>query len=149
MTISNPTEKTFFNLGIAPKILEILEGLKFSVPTPIQSQAIPHALAGKDIMGIAQTGTGKTLAFGIPLIQSLAKSKGVGLIILPTRELAVQVEDALNNLGRHLGMKTAVLIGGENINRQIQPDHQPGGGSEQNQSALTRNCSTHNISSRI
>ncbi len=120
MTISNPTEKTFFNLGIAPKILEILEGLKFSVPTPIQSQAIPHALAGKDIMGIAQTGTGKTLAFGIPLIQSLAKSKGVGLIILPTRELAVQVEDALNNLGRHLGMKTAVLIGGENINRQIQ-----------------------------
>ncbi|MCL5666283.1 MAG: DEAD/DEAH box helicase [Patescibacteria group bacterium] len=111
--------RTFDNLGLAPKILEILDRLNFKTPTPIQHQSIPPALAGKDIMGIAQTGTGKTLAFGIPLIQRLAQYKGQGLIILPTRELAVQVNDSLLQVGRSLGLKTAVLIGGENMNKQI------------------------------
>ncbi|MBI5531050.1 MAG: DEAD/DEAH box helicase [Candidatus Doudnabacteria bacterium] len=112
--------KTFSELGIAPKILSILEKLQFQTPTPIQFQSIPHALEGKDIMGIAQTGTGKTLAFGIPMLQRLVTQKGRGLIILPTRELAVQVEESLHKLGSPLGLKTAVLIGGENINRQVQ-----------------------------
>jgi ATP-dependent RNA helicase RhlE len=113
------TQTTFDGLGIAPKILEILDRLHFTVPTPIQYQSIPTALSGKDIMGIAQTGTGKTLAFGIPMIQRLAASGGNGLIVLPTRELALQVDEAINKIGRSLNIRTAVLIGGQNMNRQI------------------------------
>jgi superfamily II DNA/RNA helicase len=90
-----PQHETFDGLGIAPKLLEILDRLQFQKPTPIQFQSIPHALSGKDIMGIAQTGTGKTLAFGLPMIQRLAKQPGDrGLVILPTRELALQVNEA-------------------------------------------------------
>lgn len=114
------TTNSFGGLGIAPKLLEILDRLHFKQPTPIQHQSIPTALQGKDIMGIAQTGTGKTLAFGIPMIQRLATHKGRGLVILPTRELAVQVDESLNNIGRFIGLKTAVLIGGENINKQVK-----------------------------
>ncbi len=113
------TQTTFDGLGIAPKILEILDRLHFTTPTPIQYQSIPTAFEGKDIMGIAQTGTGKTLAFGIPMVQRLAKTGGNGLIVLPTRELALQVDETINKIGRGLNIKTAVLIGGQNINRQI------------------------------
>ena len=112
-------QTTFDGLGIAPKILEILDRLHFTVPTPIQSKSIPTALSGKDIMGIAQTGTGKTLAFGIPMVQRLATSGGNGLIVLPTRELALQVDETINKIGKGLNIKTTVLIGGQNINRQI------------------------------
>ena len=110
----------FHGLGIAPKLLSVLERLKFTTPTPIQHQSIPVAIEGKDIIGIAQTGTGKTLAFGIPMIQRLAHHKGKGLIILPTRELAIQVDEVLQKIGRELGLKTAVLIGGESMGRQLQ-----------------------------
>ena len=113
------TQTTFDGLGIAPKILEILDRLHFTTPTPIQHKAIPTALNGKDIMGIAQTGTGKTLAFGVPMVQRLAKTGGNGLVVLPTRELALQVDETINKIGRGLNIKTAVLIGGQNINRQI------------------------------
>ena len=113
------TQTTFDGLGIAPKILEILDRLHFTVPTPIQYQSIPTALSGKDIMGIAQTGTGKTLAFGVPMVQRLATSGGIGLVILPTRELALQVDETINKIGRGLNIRTAVLIGGQNMNRQI------------------------------
>ena len=82
-----PNQNSFEGLGIAPKLLEIINQLNFTIPTPIQHQAIPIAIEGKDVMGIAQTGTGKTMAFGIPMIQRLAQHKGRGLIILPTREL--------------------------------------------------------------
>jgi ATP-dependent RNA helicase RhlE len=112
--------QTFDGLGIAPKIMEILDKLQYKTPTPIQFQSIPTALEGKDIMGIAQTGTGKTLAFGVPMIQRLAQHKGKGLVILPTRELAIQVEESLNRIGKPLGLKTAVLIGGENMGKQIR-----------------------------
>ena len=111
---------SFEGLGIAPKLLDIIGQLKFTVPTPIQLQSIPIAVEGKDVMGIAQTGTGKTLAFGIPMIQLLAQNKGRGLVILPTRELALQVDQALHTIGKPLGLKTAVLIGGEPINRQFR-----------------------------
>lgn len=114
------TSHTFDGLGIAPKLLEILDKLKFTIPTPIQYQSIPHALAGKDVMGIAQTGTGKTLAFGIPILQHLAQSNGVALILLPTRELAVQVNEEITKIGRFFQLRTSVLIGGENIGRQIR-----------------------------
>lgn len=110
----------FYGLGIAPKFLEILKKLNFTVPTPIQLKSIPVAIEGKDIVGIAQTGTGKTLAFGIPMIQRLAQNKGKGLILLPTRELAFQVEEHLKMIGGKLGLKTAVLVGGEPINKQFK-----------------------------
>ncbi len=111
---------SFSNLGIAPKLLEILERNKFVTPTPIQEQSIPAALTGSDLMGIAQTGTGKTLAFGIPMIQRLAQGKGgIGLVVLPTRELALQVNETLKKIGTSIGLKTAILIGGENIGRQL------------------------------
>lgn len=110
----------FYGLGIAPKLLEALDKNKLTTPTPIQLQAIPIALQGEDIIGIAQTGTGKTLAFGIPMIQRLASVKGRGLVILPTRELALQVEEALQKFGREIGLRTAVLIGGASMYHQKQ-----------------------------
>ncbi|HSV43855.1 MAG TPA: DEAD/DEAH box helicase, partial [Candidatus Bathyarchaeia archaeon] len=81
----------FYGLGIAPKILETITRLKFKEPTPIQRKAIPLALEGKDLVGVAQTGTGKTMAFGIPTVQLLARNKSRALILVPTRELALQV----------------------------------------------------------
>ena len=102
----------FADLGIGKNFLAILEKKGFETPTPIQHQIIPGALEGKDVVGIAQTGTGKTLAFGIPMIQRLAQNKGQGLILVPTRELALQVEESLNNVAGPLGLRTAVVIGG-------------------------------------
>ncbi len=113
--------QTFNGLGIAPEFLAVLEKLNFKVPTPIQHKAIPIAIEGQDVVGIAQTGTGKTLAFGIPMLQRLMKEGNkMGLIILPTRELAVQVEETLQKLGRNLGLKTAVLIGGASMFYQVK-----------------------------
>ncbi len=109
----------FRGLGIAPGLLEIIDKLKFTVPTPIQHKAIPVAIEGKDIIGIAQTGTGKTMAFGIPMIQRLAQSKDKGLVLVPTRELAAQVNDAISKLTPAFGMKTALVIGGESMRNQI------------------------------
>lgn len=109
----------FYNLGIAPNILKMLARLNFKVPTPIQEKSIPPAIEGRDMIGIAQTGTGKTLAFGVPMIQAALQGKQ-GLVVLPTRELALQVNEVFYKLGAPLGTRTAVLIGGEPINRQIQ-----------------------------
>ncbi len=113
-------QPTFDGLGIAPRILAVLDQLKFTVPTQIQLQAIPIGIEGKDVMGIAQTGTGKTLAFGIPMLQRLAQIKGKALIVVPTRELAIQVEESLRKITPALGLKTAVLIGGDPMPKQIQ-----------------------------
>ncbi|MFH0853838.1 MAG: DEAD/DEAH box helicase [bacterium] len=116
-----PTETPhgdFYGLNIAPKLLEILARLKFTEPTPIQQKAIPPAIEGKDLIGIAQTGTGKTLAFGVPMLQNLARLKGQGLVLLPTRELAAQVEEMLLMLGKPLGLRAAVIVGGASMARQ-------------------------------
>lgn len=115
------TSNDFRHLGLAPDILAVLDKLKFVTPTPIQEQAIPIALEGKDIMGIAQTGTGKTLAFGLPTIQRLAADGGQALILVPTRELALQVDEVLAPLLDAFAMTSAVLIGGIKIGMQI-PD---------------------------
>lgn len=120
MSMTTPLEPGFYGLGIAPKLLEILWDLKFKAPTPIQQKSIPIAVEGKDVIGIAQTGTGKTLAFGIPLIQRLAQVKGKGLVILPTRELALQAEEVLRKIGQPIGLRTAVLIGGASMHLQMQ-----------------------------
>lgn len=126
MNESRSTENTFANLGISENILKVLADLKFTIPTPIQHKAIPIAIEGKDVVGIAQTGTGKSLAFGIPLLQRLMATHSVGsgqakrgLIILPTRELALQINETLQKLGRPFGLKTAVLIGGASMYQQI------------------------------
>jgi len=118
--MTNENEATFNGLGIAPKLLEVISKLGFTNPTSIQHEAIPSAITGKDIIGIAQTGTGKTLAFGIPLVQRiLSAGKGKGLIILPTRELAIQVEETIQKIGKPFGIKTVVLIGGASMYQQV------------------------------
>jgi len=113
-------EPSFHNLGLDTPILKVLDRLKFHTPTPIQAQAIPDGLKGEDIIGVAQTGTGKTLAFGLPIIQRLIRHGGRGLILLPTRELALQVEEALHKIAGSFGLRTAMIIGGAPMNRQLQ-----------------------------
>lgn len=108
----------FENLNLHPKLLDSINRLKFTTPTPIQAQAIPVVLEGKDLLAIAQTGTGKTLAFGLPMLQNLNKTEGLGLILLPTRELAIQVQESLMKLAGHLGLKTVLLIGGAPLYQQ-------------------------------
>ena len=112
--------QSFYGLGIAPKILDILERIKFKVPTPIQLKAIPLALEGKDIIGIAQTGTGKTHSFAIPMVQILAQKKGIGLVLAPTRELAIQIDEAFQGITRPFGIRTACLIGGASMYEQVR-----------------------------
>lgn len=119
MTPHTNNSSGFSGLGIAPRLLDILGSLRFTVPTPIQEQAIPVAVEGKDVVGIAQTGTGKTLAFGIPMIQRLGQGKSRGLVVLPTRELAHQVDESLKRIGRQLGLRTVLLIGGASMGPQI------------------------------
>lgn len=114
--------ENFSELNLPPKLLASLQAMKFTTPTPIQAQAIPPALEGKDILGSAQTGTGKTGAFGIPLIAKLLTTpRGSALVLTPTRELAVQVMEALRQmLGKYSSISTALLIGGESMPKQIQ-----------------------------
>lgn len=118
MTKDTSAELNFRELGIAPKLLEQLNTLSYTTPTPIQHQAIPIAIKGEDVIGIAQTGTGKTLAFAIPMIQRIAQNKQMGLILLPTRELALQVEDHIKKIGNMLNVRTALIIGGADMNKQ-------------------------------
>jgi len=117
---NNDQNVTFYGLGIAPRILELLSRMKFVTPTPIQHKAIPIGIEGQDIVGVAQTGTGKTMAFGIPMIQRLAQGPGRALILVPTRELALQVDEALHKIARPLGMRSAVLIGGASMHNQVK-----------------------------
>lgn len=110
---------SFYGLNIAPGLLDVISKLGFHTPTPIQQKAIPIAIEGKDVIGIAQTGTGKTIAFGLPMIQRLAQVKGRGLVLVPTRELAIQVNDTLKMFTPTFNMLTAVLIGGESMMMQV------------------------------
>lgn len=110
---------SFRNLGIAPSILSVLDRLLYTTPTPIQREAILPAIDGKDVVGIAQTGTGKTLAFGIPVIQQLLAKEGRALVVAPTRELALQIEETFQKVGTPLGVRAVVLIGGGSMRPQI------------------------------
>ncbi len=114
-----PDRSTFYGLGIAPNILAVLDRLHFKTPTPIQEKAIPPAMEGKDLIGLAQTGTGKTLAFAVPMVQAALGGKH-GLVVLPTRELALQVEETFKKIGAPLGVRTALVIGGGSMSLQVQ-----------------------------
>lgn len=122
------TPLTFEQLGLSPGILESIRGVGFVHPTPIQAAVIPRALEGKDIIALAQTGSGKTAAFVIPIAETL--SKGVGpraLIVSPTREIALQTQAFLELFGKNRGLRTACLIGGVKMRPQLdavaaQPD---------------------------
>jgi len=113
--------KNFSELNLNPSLMQSITRMHFKIPTPIQVQAIPPALLGKDILGTAQTGTGKTLCYGIACINKLLNDRGSNaLIICPTRELAVQVGDVLNGLIENtMNIKSAVLIGGESMQKQL------------------------------
>ena len=119
---------SFESLGLRAELLRAVSEKGYSEPTPIQRQAIPIILEGKDIMGGAQTGTGKTAGFTLPLLQRLMSSGKAGkgrrairaLVITPTRELAAQVSESIDTYGRHLPLKSTVVFGGVSINPQKQ-----------------------------
>ncbi|MGH8033424.1 MAG: DEAD/DEAH box helicase, partial [Luteimonas sp.] len=117
---------TFEDLGLSPALLRALAESGYTTPTPIQIQAIPLALAGHDLLGGAQTGTGKTAAFGLPLLQRLSKitlpagaRKPRALVLVPTRELAVQVADSIKTYGRGLRMNVTTIYGGAGMGPQV------------------------------
>lgn len=118
---------TFANLGLSETLLQALTTEGYTIPTPIQTLAIPHVLAGKDVLGWAQTGTGKTAAFALPVLQRLgnvAKIRPNGvrikcLVLAPTRELAHQIAESFGAYGRHTGLRHAVVFGGVGMNPQI------------------------------
>ena len=114
--------ENFDSLGLPRVLMQALAHLKFTTPTPIQAAAIPVALEGRDILGSAQTGTGKTGAFGIPLIAHLIKNpQASALVMTPTRELAVQVIALMEQLlGSNSGIRTALIIGGEPMSKQLR-----------------------------
>lgn len=115
-------ENYFGKLSLSKKILAAISDMGFEEPTPIQAQAIPHILANKDIIGQAQTGTGKTAAFGIPIIEKSDSSlpKVQALILTPTRELAIQVAEEINKISSYKRLKALPIYGGQPIDRQIR-----------------------------
>ncbi|MCA9833919.1 MAG: DEAD/DEAH box helicase [Thermomicrobiales bacterium] len=113
---------TFADLGLSTVLLESISQLGFKKPTPIQEAAIPALLNGEDIIGQAQTGSGKTAAFGLPIIDMIdGRDRRIqALILTPTRELAIQVSDALHNYGKHKGIQTLAIYGGQAYERQFR-----------------------------
>ncbi len=124
-TQSDTPKTTFAALGLGPKILQAIEEAGYDSPTPIQAQAIPHVLLGGDVTGVAQTGTGKTAAFVLPMIHRLERGRARArmprtLILAPTRELAAQVSENFEKYGKHLKLEMALLIGGVSFKEQEQ-----------------------------
>jgi ATP-dependent RNA helicase RhlE len=113
---------SFADLGLKPELLRAVDEKGYSEPTPIQSKAIPAVLAGGDVLAGAQTGTGKTAAFVLPILQKLGQPGGRApraLVLTPTRELAAQVAESARTYGRYVGIRTVVVFGGVSINPQI------------------------------
>ena len=118
---------SFSSLGLAEPILRALVAENYITPTPIQAAAIPHLLAGRDLLGIAQTGTGKTAAFALPILHHLAAQSPPGrrngaraLILTPTRELAIQIGDSFRAYGRNTQLRSAEIFGGVSQHRQVE-----------------------------
>ncbi len=113
-------QPTFEAFGLKPEIMQSIRYAGFKVPSPVQQQAIPLIMQGRDVVGQAQTGTGKTAAFGLPVLNNMQLDRGVeALIIVPTRELANQVSDELFKYGKKLGVRTVTVYGGSSYGRQI------------------------------
>jgi len=117
---------SFENLGLGPNLLRAVSDAGYSTPTPIQSAAIPHVVAGHDLIGIAQTGTGKTAAFVLPLLERLSRAPHASgrrkprmLVLAPTRELAAQIDESIGTLSRHLPLRRAIIFGGVGEQPQI------------------------------
>src|SRR5215216_2056657 len=124
MTSPAETVTTFADLALRPELLPVLAGLGYEEPTPIQREAIPPLLAGKDLLGQAATGTGKTAAFALPILHRLTRpgqgAEPEALVLVPTRELAVQVSEAFHRYGRDLGARVLPIYGGQPIVRQLR-----------------------------
>jgi len=116
--------QTFADLGLRDELLTALTTLGYEEPTPIQSESIPHLIAGRDLLGQAATGTGKTAAFALPILDRLQPGKRgeepSALILVPTRELAMQVSEAVHKYGKDLGARVVPIYGGQPISRQLQ-----------------------------
>src|SRR5690349_24456338 len=125
----NEISTSFESLGLMPELLRAVTEQGYTEPTPIQAQAIPVVLAGRDLLGAAQTGTGKTAGFTLPLLQILSAKANAShsparhpiraLVITPTRELCAQVEDSVRTYGKYISLKSITVYGGVNINPQI------------------------------
>jgi ATP-dependent RNA helicase RhlE len=123
------SEPSFTELGLRPEILRAVAEAGYTTPTPIQQQAIPVVMAGRDVMGGAQTGTGKTAGFGLPILHRLAPQANTSpsparhpvraLILTPTRELAIQVEESIREYGKYTGLRSTVVYGGVDIKQQL------------------------------
>jgi ATP-dependent RNA helicase RhlE len=117
--VTDTQNTTFDNLGLAEPIRRAVAAEGYTTPTPIQARAIPHLLTGRDLLGVAQTGTGKTAAFALPMLQRLSQDRRPpvpkcprALVLTPTRELAIQIDESFKTYGRHLGLRHAVVFGG-------------------------------------
>ncbi len=121
--MSQPIPSLFTELAIAPPVLQAIEEIGYEAPSPIQAQSIPPLLAGRDLLGQAQTGTGKTAAFALPVLSrlDLSQTHPQVLVLTPTRELAIQVAEAMQTYARHLdGFHIAPIYGGQNISTQLR-----------------------------
>jgi len=114
--------KTFNDFGLEPKVMRAVIEMGFEEPTPIQEKTIPLAMEGRDLIGQAQTGTGKTAAFGLPLVHKISSNEDriVALVMCPTRELAIQVAEEIGKLGRFKGIRSLPIYGGQDIAKQIR-----------------------------
>src|SRR6266850_416822 len=118
------TDKPFDSLGLSAAVLDVVTQIGFEYPTPIQAEVIPLALKGSDVIGLAETGSGKTAAFVLPLAERLTHGRGVrGLILSPTREIALQTKVFLDLFGANHEIRTACLIGGVKMQPQIKDLH--------------------------
>ena len=124
---TSSSTSSFDALGLVDPVRRAVLGAGYETPTPIQTQAIPHLLQGRDVMGCAQTGTGKTAAFALPLLDRLARTPRVAgrpgprvLVLAPTRELALQIAESFRTYGRHLPLATAVIFGGVGQGPQVE-----------------------------
>ena len=116
----------FESLGLSKPLLRAVEAEGYTTPTPVQEQAIPPLLAGRDVLGVAQTGTGKTAAFALPVLQIMSRNRPQGkryiraLVLSPTRELAAQIDDRFSAYSEHLDIRHKVIFGGVNQNPQVR-----------------------------
>jgi ATP-dependent RNA helicase RhlE len=121
-----PTMGDFQSLGLSNKLLRAVAAEGYTTPTPVQEQAIPPLLAGRDVLGVAQTGTGKTAAFALPVLQAISRNRTQGrrviraLVLSPTRELAAQIDERFDAYSEHMDIRHKVIFGGVKQGPQVR-----------------------------